>query len=190
MKNFILSILFFSFVLGTYAQTLKSNSSEKEKKEDNSSKRLHPVQLSNSNDNETNSLAKLIEKKSSNYVITSEHISSTSGVRHIYLRQAINGLEVFGTESSIHIDANKKVIASHNNFIKEINASVKSSSVGISAKQAVISVSQQMGYSLSNLQNLEPSVGINQKSIFNKAGISGTEIPVKLMYYCREGIGT
>ena len=42
------------------------------------------------------------DKSSLKYIITSEHISSISGIRHIYLRQALNGLEVYGSESSLH----------------------------------------------------------------------------------------
>jgi len=56
------------------------------------------------------SLEKLIKQPSSVYVITKQHVSSISGIRHVYIRQAINGLEVYGTESSVHIDKNGKVL--------------------------------------------------------------------------------
>ncbi len=54
------------------------------------------------------SLNQLIQGKSNTYVITKEHVSSISGIRHVYLRQAINGLEVYGTESSVHFDRSGK----------------------------------------------------------------------------------
>lgn len=136
------------------------------------------------------SLEQLIQKKSSDYVITKEHVSNLSGVHHIYLRQAINGLEVQGTESSVHIDKSGKAFLTHNNFLQDIQTTVKSSSQGISAKQAITSVARQMGYSLSNLTEIKSLGNKNQEAVFNKAGISSEEIPVKMMYYYREGKGT
>src|SRR5690554_2667537 len=85
------------------------------------------------------SLEELIKQKNDTYVITKQHVSSISGVHHIYLRQAINGIEVYGTESSIHIDKNGKVLVAHNKFLADIQATLKSNAQGISAKQAITS---------------------------------------------------
>lgn len=138
----------------------------------------------------TISLENLIKQASSNYVITKQHVSSTSGVHHIYLRQAINGLEVYGTESSVHIDKTGTTIATHNNFLHDVQGTVLRSSQSLSASQAITSVANQMGYKLSNLQQLRSEGGINKKTVFGKSGISSEEIPVKLMYYYQKGIGT
>ena len=35
--------------------------------------------------------------------LSSDHISSTSGVHHIYYSQIFNDIEVFGSQSSLHI---------------------------------------------------------------------------------------
>ncbi|CAM3500744.1 M36 family metallopeptidase [Aequorivita lipolytica] len=138
----------------------------------------------------TISLEKLIVQKSDSYVITKEHVSRISGIRHVYLRQAINGLEVYGTESSVHFDKTGKVLMEHNKFLADVQATVKSSSLGISARQAITSVANQMGYRVSNLQEVKSIGGKNKAAVFNKAGISSEEIPVKLMYYYKEGVGT
>lgn len=136
------------------------------------------------------SLQNLIKQKSDSYVITKEHTSSISGVRHVYLRQAINGLEVYGTESGVHLDKTGKVLMEHNKFLKDISATIKNSSQGISARAAISSVANQMGYKISNLQELKSIGGKNKAAVFNKAGISSEDIPVKLMYYYRDGVGT
>jgi len=136
------------------------------------------------------SLERLIQQKSADFVITKQHVSRTSGVNHVYLRQAINGLEVYGTESSVHIDRNGKVLMEHNKFLSDIKATLKSSSQGISARQAITSVAGQMGYHITNLQEIKSLGGKNNATVFNKAGISSEEIPTKLMYYYREGVGT
>lgn len=138
----------------------------------------------------TVSLENLVKQKSSDYVITAEHTSRISGIHHLYLRQAINGLEVYGTESSVHLDKTGKAIASHNGFKENIQATVKSASASLSAEQAITKVAQQMGYKLANLHQIENIGGINKKAVYNKAGISTENIPVRLMYYYIEGRGT
>lgn len=136
------------------------------------------------------SLETLIRQKSPTYVITNEHFSNTSGIRHVYLRQAINGLEVYGTESSIHFDKSGKVISIENNFIKDVETTLKRTSQNLSSSQAINAVALEMGYEVRNLQQLKDEEGTNKKTLFNKAGISSEDIPVRLMYYYREGEGT
>ena len=40
------------------------------------------------------SLDKILKQKKSDYIITKEHVSSLSGIRHVYLRQSHNNLEI------------------------------------------------------------------------------------------------
>lgn len=136
------------------------------------------------------SLADRIKKQRNDYVITGEHTSSVSGIKHIYLRQTINGIEVAGTDSSIHMDATGKVIASHDNFIENIENTLTTRAKSLDALQAISKVAAKMGYSISNLELLEKSTQQGEQYLFSKAGISGTEIPVKLQYLYQEGKGT
>ena len=136
------------------------------------------------------SLQNLIKQKSDSYVITKEHVSRISGIHHVYVRQAINSLEVYGTESSVHSDKTGKVLVEHNRFLTDVQSTVKNSSQGISARQAITSVANQMGYRITNLQEIKNIGGKNKAAVFNEAGISSEVIPAKLMYYYREGIGT
>ena len=134
------------------------------------------------------SLDKILKQKKSDYIITKEHISSLSGIRHVYLRQSHNNLEIYGTESSIHYDRNGNVFKEHNQFINSTSINkIDNDSQIINAKQAIIAVANQMNYKISNLKQLELKKGINQKALYNKAGISIENIPVKLMYYYRKG---
>ena len=86
-----------------------------------------------------------MEEKSTPYKITHQHTSSVSGVTHIYLRQLVNGIEVMGTDFSIHIDASGNLIASHNKFIENIQNSVSQSSPRLSQEAAILSVASKMG---------------------------------------------
>ncbi|MEM7186054.1 MAG: M36 family metallopeptidase [Bacteroidota bacterium] len=42
--------------------------------------------------------------------VLSDHTSITSGIRHIYFQQMVNGIAVEGTESSIHLGANNELV--------------------------------------------------------------------------------
>ncbi len=134
-------------------------------------------------------LEQILKQNSDSYVITAENVSRVSGVRNVYLSQAFNGLEIRGTESSIHFDRAGNVLKSNNRFLEDAAATVKNSSRGISAIQAINSVASQMGYKISNLREIRQIGGISQEAVFN-ADISSREIPVKLMYYYDEGTGT
>jgi len=124
------------------------------------------------------------------YVVTAQHTSRTSGIHHMYLRQAINGIEVFGTESSIHKDAQGNTVKVQNNFVTDLQATVRSNTASLSASEAINSVAQQMGYPISDLQEINRKNTPNQEALYNKANISISDIPAKLMYYYRKGMET
>ncbi len=175
-KSKLLLMLFCMLVIQISAQ---NKNQEKEKESKHLAAKPSSISLNN-----------LIIQKSDSYVITKEHVSSISGIRHVYLRQAINGLEVYGTESGVHIDKTGKVLMEHNKFLSDVGATLKNSSQGITARAAITSVANQMGYKISNLQEIKSVGGKNKAAVFNKARISSEDIPTKLMYYYREGVGT
>ncbi len=141
-------------------------------------------------------LQKLVkEGNTSNYVVTSEHTSSISGISHIYIRQAIDGIEVMGTESSLHAK-NGKTIVSHVNFVDDITSTVKRTSASVSASQAIRSVSREMGYGTPvNLRvigedgKVEKTDYRKRTTLYSKGGVSNSNIPVKQLYYYEEGVG-
>ena len=119
------------------------------------------------------------------YVITSEHVSSLSDMHHIYYRQAINNIEVQGTESSLHLASDGTFVTAHSdNLIKEISGAVKSSASSLNAAQAIQAIANQMNYgTITNLKEITSSKSTNTAKLFNNGGISGVDIPAKQMYY-------
>ena len=132
------------------------------------------------------SLQGVLTDNDTDYVITSEHISSLSGVQHTYYRQAINGIEVIGTEASLHLTPDGKLAQAHDkNLISQLQNTVKSNTLGLSAKQAIEAIAGQMNYgAVSGLQELTNSKSANATTkVFTKGGISGVDIPAKQAYY-------
>ncbi len=118
------------------------------------------------------------------WLITDENVSKISNVQHIYFTQLVNEIEVFGTQSSIHI-LNGETISSNNNFIlKSADKVIGGSSPSINSIQAVTAAANQLGYSITEtITVLEAEQGSNQKLILSNGGISLSDIPAKLVYY-------
>ena len=120
--------------------------------------------------------------------ITSQSVSRTSGIHHTYYRQTFNGIEIYGTESSIHLMSNGQVLSKNNKFIKATAEKLFGATTpGLTAAQAVQAAALQLNYKISRplsvLQNLK---GKSKEGLLSDGGISLSPIPVKLMYTLTE----
>lgn len=120
-----------------------------------------------------------------NFVITDETKSTATGGVHIYYRQLVNGIEVVGTESGVHLDRNGLVLTQNNRFVSNAsNRAANGNSPAMNAVQAVQSAASQLGYSVSeSLTVLNSKNTLSQETLLSKGGISRTEIPAKLVYH-------
>ena len=136
-----------------------------------------------------NQLSVLVEKKvltpkDIQWEITGDHISQASGIRHIYFRQVVNGLPVYGTDSGVHYSANGELLIANNHFVKNASEKLQTSSAGLSAKQAITAAANQMQYTIS--ETLSVINKINNPGLellISSGGISLNPIPAKLMYF-------
>ena len=62
-----------------------------------------------------------------NFVITDQYTDQHNGVTHIYLRQVVNGIEIFNANSSLHNSKNGQLISLENAFVS--NALIKTNAV-------------------------------------------------------------
>lgn len=115
--------------------------------------------------------------------ITSESFSNKSGVQHVYFRQSLNGIEIYGTESSIHL-LKGSVISKNSKFIKNTAQKRKGANApALTAVQAVQAAAGHLNYSISGpLSVLEGPTGVDKKTLLDNGGISLSPIPAKLMY--------
>jgi len=125
-----------------------------------------------------------ISQQDSSWKITSATVSSISGVQHVYYRQVLNGLEVHGTESGIHLLPNGEVLSEDNKFIANAGErALGGNQPSITAIQAVQAAAQQFGYNITEgISVLERSQGLDQESLLSNGGISKSPIPAKLIY--------
>ncbi len=118
-------------------------------------------------------------------VVTSRHTSSISNVQHFYFSQTLSGIQIVGTNSSVHINSENEIISDSNHFIKDIrNRRSTGSNPVISPLKAIDLVANQLGYEITEAFNvLSKEPGASEEYIISSGGISLTPIPAKLKYF-------
>jgi len=116
--------------------------------------------------------------------LSSQHISSTSKVNHIYFYQTVKGVKIYNTESSIHLLPNGDVLSTTTNFINNSSKNVKRDlSNTLTSIEVTKSIAKQLGYSIKEpLQILDKKVNSKQNIYISNGGISLNDIKAKLVY--------
>lgn len=129
----------------------------------------------------------LLSEDIKEYFIT-DYTKSKNNVEHYYFRQTHLGIEIIGSESSIHV-LNNKIICFNNSFVKNKKLVVKSFDSNSKTPEAVISgLAWKMGYnSPSNLYR-KKSFNKNNSLIYSNAGISKKDIPVKKVFFIKNNV--
>jgi extracellular elastinolytic metalloproteinase len=122
-----------------------------------------------------------------NPAVTSSYTDADAGVTHVYLRQRYQGLEVYGTETDLHLDRNQKVVSLHSAFIANVANAGRAAATtpALTPVQAVAAAARVLNLpapgGLNVVKDGTPAEGLT----FSEAGISLDPIPVKLMYQAR-----
>ena len=133
------------------------------------------------------SLGELTTSDIADWGITSEHVSRTSGVHHIYYRQQIDGIQIYGAEASVHQAQNGRMVASHSSFIKNAkNYVFGNRTPQLNAIQAVDRAAQQLGMGGASARVVTTSNDVKRTTILEASSISRSPIPAKLMYHYSE----
>ncbi len=115
--------------------------------------------------------------------VTDRYTTRHNGVTHVYLRQRLGGIEVFGANVNINIAADGSVISMGEALIPGLSKAVNSDAPALSAAQAIEAAAASLGLKLSqSLEVMESSGGADQAMLFSDGGISLEPIPAKLVY--------
>jgi extracellular elastinolytic metalloproteinase len=146
------------------------------------------LQAQNAKDQVVKSLSQLMENyklldDNTQWVITDQTTSSISGVNHIYYRQVVNGYEVYGTESGVHVMTDGTILSANNKFVSNATSKIATSSASLTAIEAVKAAATQLGYTISeNLTVQSASRANSPNTMLSGGGISSSEIPARLVY--------
>jgi len=124
-----------------------------------------------------------LQSQDMQWEITSDHVSRTSGIHHVYYRQLVNGIPVYGTESGVHLKANGQVLSANNRFINKTVDKVNTAEPSLTAIQAVQAAADQLNYTVTeSISVLEAIGGVSRQAVLSDGGMSLSSIPVRLMY--------
>lgn len=119
-----------------------------------------------------------------NWEVSSQHQSSTSGATHVYLHQMYEGIKVINGTANVAIK-NGKVVSMGNRLLDNLAARIQYTSPAINPLEAIQKATAALHLDApQNLRALEPIN--NHHFIYNKGGISQENIPVELVYYATE----
>lgn len=127
---------------------------------------------------------KSLSPKDVEFVVTNNHVSGISKVHHLYFSQTLFGIQIVGTNSSVHVNSTNEVISDSNHFLKDrASRCVANQIPSLSARKAVSAVADQLGYKMTeDLIILNKKDKKNNEYLLSNAGISIDPIPVKLKY--------
>ena len=114
------------------------------------------------------------------YIITSQSSSKDIGVSHVYLRQTINGIELFNGNPALHFDKNGNVLSFSNAFIKSAKSKLVVSNNNTSYNKAIEIVAKQLGLSV-NFSVNKTNSQTNEYVVLDKKA-SSQDIKAKLYY--------
>jgi hypothetical protein len=116
-------------------------------------------------------------------VVTDQYVSRHNGVTHMYLRQRINGIEVFGANAGVHIDKQGRIVSVNSSMIRGINSAVNTKSNALSAEDAIAASARFLDLAIKEpVKVLESLAGPAAESVFSEGGIALEPIRAKLVY--------
>lgn len=124
-----------------------------------------------------------------NFQLTDFYANRQNGIQHIYFRQTFNGLEIIGTESSIHLGKNGQISSVKSKFVNSLQkrGNTASKSPQITAVQAVNSAASHLGYFVTKpVVVLSQSFTEDRETLLSDGGIARSNIPAKLLYWLDE----
>ncbi|MBT9393278.1 T9SS-dependent M36 family metallopeptidase [Hymenobacter sp. NST-14] len=114
--------------------------------------------------------------------VTSQYTDRHNGITHVYLRQRVQGIEVYGAVADVHFGQSGKVASLHSSFRSNVKAQARPAAPGLSPEQAVAAAARALNMPAPRALQLEKAGSGAEGMEFNNGGISLENIPVKLMY--------
>lgn len=115
--------------------------------------------------------------------LSSETESKHNGIKHLYIKQLYQGIEIHGAITNISMTKEGKVVNMGNRFHKEVGKKVKTNKTGLSASEAVAAAASHLKTSIKEpLSVKEKGNEKKQEVTFSTGGISLEPITAKLIY--------
>lgn len=116
-------------------------------------------------------------------LVRDRYVTGRTGVTHLYLRQQLGGIDVFGADTSVGVDRSGRIVALGLRFAPDLRRRVGPRRAVLSAAEAVEAAAASLGLAATALLELrEREVGPARAQLFEPGGLSRDPIPVRLEY--------
>ncbi len=116
-------------------------------------------------------------------VVVREYVSRHNEVTHVWLRQAHQGIEVATSELAVHVMPDGRVLHFTGQPVPRLAARVNGTLPALPAEAAIEAAAQWLGLTVSETPRLLSNWGgADLAATFSGAGVSQSDIPVRLMY--------
>jgi extracellular elastinolytic metalloproteinase len=117
------------------------------------------------------------------FVITDQYTDQHNGVTHIYLRQVVNGIEVFNANSAMHIAKDGQLIGIQNAFVSSAVAKTNSTTPAIGVSAAMQNAGNEVSMNMQSALSKADMPMINNQVVLKDEAVSSEPIKVKLYYF-------
>lgn len=126
----------------------------------------------------------LTEADVNEYVVTDRYVARHTGVTHLYFRQKVNGIEIFGANLNAHVLPNGRILTLNNQFVPNLNRVNVNAQPELTAIEATQAAALHLGLELTSDLVVESNLGgPAQNVVLSSGGISQEPIPAKLVYF-------
>jgi extracellular elastinolytic metalloproteinase len=121
-------------------------------------------------------------------VVTSEHVSEDSGVTHVYLRQRLRGIEVFGGEMNVNLRRDRSILSLDHSFVRDLAGAANTRVPVRDAVQAARSAARALRLEVTRpITVVRRARGPARETTLSDGGISTHAIPARLVYLPVDG---
>jgi extracellular elastinolytic metalloproteinase len=124
----------------------------------------------------------LAESDVEDLVVTGESVSAHAGVRHVFVRQRVNGLEVYGADANLSVGADGSILVFGNSFLADAKLAANRESAALDAAAAVAAAARHVGLEPESFEALEQRGGVEQQTVLSDGGVATGPIEAKLVY--------
>ncbi|MEO1076767.1 MAG: M36 family metallopeptidase, partial [Bacteroidota bacterium] len=115
-------------------------------------------------------------------VVTDAVPSRRSGLTYVYVRQAVGGIEVLGTELTVAVDRNGAVVNRAGTFTRDLAAKVPSVRLRLDAPESVRRAAGHLGVDSPRLRKLAQAMGAGRATTFAQTDAVLTRILSRLVF--------
>ena len=119
----------------------------------------------------------------SDMVVTSEHVSEDSGVTHVYLRQRLRGIEVFGGEMNVNVRRDRSILSLDHSFVRDLAGAANTRVPAHDAVRAARAAARALRLEVTRpITVVRRARGPARATTLTGGGVSVRAIPARLVY--------